>query len=153
MEQKQKSKEVIEGITKVTNLILPLISSNREFCGYKIKTNLRTLYLIVNSYKQCCESFGYSCVSEGVIITEDDIETFLQADLIDLDVSTENNQIKSLLKERFGLYETIYAVFIDVKTSKGVLQFTLYNSHNGWYGHEAYIYDTSKELDSVGYRI
>lgn len=35
-----------------------------------------------------------------------------------------------------GLYEG-EAMFINFETSKGTLQFTLYNSHNGYYGHTA----------------
>lgn len=37
------------------------------------------------------------------------------------------------------------AMFVNLETSEGLLQFAAYNSHNGYYGHEAVL--ISKQLN------
>ena len=37
------------------------------------------------------------------------------------------------------------AMFVNLETSEGLLQFVAYNAHNGYYGHEAVL--VSKQLN------
>lgn len=40
-------------------------------------------------------------------------------------------------------------VFINLETNKGTLQFVLYNSHNGYYGHCSSITSTQLTLEKT----
>jgi hypothetical protein len=47
-----------------------------------------------------------------------------------------NTRVVNLLKE-FSYDDEDNAMFVNVETDRGTLQFVLYNSHNGYYGHKA----------------
>lgn len=41
-------------------------------------------------------------------------------------------------------------MFVDIKTDKGVFQLTVYNSHNGYYGHSVvFLRDDFKIVDGL----
>ncbi|MBK6546417.1 MAG: hypothetical protein IPG12_14265 [Saprospiraceae bacterium] len=109
----------------------------QSFDGFQIITDLQTIKIGISNDRSCCESFG-------CIITNDETKEFIGAELKSLaivDTALKNNKkIKEL--------EYLYcggAMFVNLETSEGLLQFVAYNAHNGYYGHEAVL--LSKQLN------
>ena len=99
-----------------------------NFNGFQVITDKQTIKLGIDDSQDCCEVTGY-------FWSNDKLEDFVGAKLLDIKIVDE-----CLLKEK--LKENFYeggTMFVDFETSKGVLQFTAYNSHNGYYGHEAVV--------------
>lgn len=100
--------------------------------GYQITTDQQVIQLLIDNSQDCCEQWG-------VITTEDNLLDFIGAELLSL-AMVDTNYKKHPLTKEWGLYlEEGGAVFIDVETNKGKLQFVLYNEHNGYYGHQVKI--------------
>ena len=110
--------------------------------GFKITTTEQEILLLISSYQSCCESWGY-------FMSEDDLDKFLAADLVGIEVTDTNRSHRHVFTEGFAEIkgdgrEPIHldsgdVMFVDIKTSVGTLQFTAYNAHNGYYGHSAHI--------------
>jgi hypothetical protein len=118
--------------------------------GYLIKTTKQEIKLLIDNEQCCCESWGY-------FLSEDDFEDFIGAELLDIKL-TDTELKKGLFKKECRLPYSIDMeselfsggiMFVDLVTSKGVLQFTAYNVHNGYYGHDAKI--VSKQLSCTHY--
>lgn len=106
-----------------------------------IETKADDMRLIVNTDKgcytaeidtsrNCCEVYG------GYIICEDDISAFIGASL--LRISLTDTELNShIVKKINAIPRDFHNIqFINFETSKGVLQFVVYNCHNGYYGHD-----------------
>ena len=109
--------------------------------GFKITTNKQEILLLIDNHQSCCERWG--------IITSEDLEypdttggvigeKLLGVTVI---VGSDYNSVNIPINTEF-LKNTEYcavdieeAVFINLKTSKKDIQFAVYNSHNGYYGH------------------
>jgi len=104
--------------------------------GYEIVTDKQTIRIGISDSQCCCEDFG-------CIITNDEISEFINAELIGVsitDTALNNKEIEELECLDCG-----GAMFVNIETNKGLLQFVTYNSHNGYYGHEAVL--VSKQLN------
>lgn len=126
---------------KIISILEGTFSLNEEqyysYDGFTIITDKQTIQLGISNDQCCCESFGY-------LMSEDDIQSFLGAEL------------KSIIKVDQGLNEKCIeagsnldlggAMFVNLETSKGLLQFVAYNGHNGYYGHEAVVISTQLNL-------
>lgn len=99
------------------------------YSGYIITTDQQVVKMGITDSQQCCESFGY-------LMSEDDVQSFVGAELIS--VSVVDEALNKKLIEDIEDSET-YIIFINIETTKGLLQFVAYNSHNGYYGHTAFI--------------
>ena len=112
------------------------------FDGFRIKTSEKELVLAISDGASCCENFG-------TISTEDDFEEFIGAEIRNI-LITEGNLTSELMenlsKEYVSSDET---EFITLETTKGTLQFAVYNSHNGYYGHSVYI-QVGEEVTNTG---
>lgn len=94
--------------------------------GFEIVTNKQRILFGVSNQSSCCESWGH-------ISSEDDLEQFVGAELIEVTrTDTALNTVK--LPEYIDEGGMIFVTFV---TSKGPLQFVVYNAHNGYYGHSA----------------
>ena len=105
--------------------------------GFQIITDQQTIKIGISSGQCCCENFG-------CIVTNDDTSDFIGADLISValvDTALNNKKIEDL-----EYLDEVGAMFVNIETSKGLLQFVAYNSHNGYYGHEAVL--ISKQLNT-----
>lgn len=103
--------------------------------GYEILTDQQTIRLGIQNRQQCCEDFGH-------FFTNDDISEFIGAQLLSIQIVD-----KLLHKKKFEELGDLYyggAMFIHIETNKGILEFVAYNSHNGYYGHDAVV--ISKQL-------
>lgn len=97
--------------------------------GVKITTNKQIIELGISNYSNCCENWDY-------LMSEDDYDYFIGAEIYGIEEDFAGINDKTAID--FDL-DRGASMFIDIKTSKGVLQFVCYNSHNGYYSHSAYV--------------
>ncbi|MCB5366966.1 MULTISPECIES: DUF7448 domain-containing protein [Bacillati] len=104
-----------------------------SYDGYEIVTDKQRVKLLISNEQECCESWGY-------FMSEDDFEDFIGADLIGITI-TDSALNTRKFNEEIDEYsvEEGDTMFVNIETSNGLLQFTAYNAHNGYYSHEAYI--------------
>ena len=110
-----------------------------SYDGYCVITDLQTIKVGISSGACYCENFGY-------LTTNDDLKEFEGSELLSIEVVDKALNIKSI--------EDIYvdeneAMFVNFNTSNGVMQLVAYNSHNGYYGHDAVL--VSKQLNKQIY--
>lgn len=133
---------------------LPITLKNSKAEGYKITTNKQNIYILIQGGQQCCEEWGYeSCSNAGILETKDDFKDFINAELISIEsVEPETHNgtsIYNALLEQIGYDRSeIAAEFVNIKTSNGLLQFAVYNCHNGYYGHSIYIKFNNELIDN-----
>ena len=124
-----------------------LIEAIREYededgyAGFEVKTNVQAVRMEIDNHQGCCESWGY-------LMSEDNLAEFIGAELrniyvTDLDLAVRHLSEREKSARRATMDEG-GAVFVNLDTSKGLLQFTAYNEHNGYYGHQVRI--TSEQL-------
>ena len=100
--------------------------------GYEVVTTSQRIKLFISNFQLCCESWGYFWCN-------DDPQDFVGAELLDIRLTDEalsEVQMKANDDPQSWLYEG-GIMFVNLETSKGVLQFVAYNAHNGYYGHTA----------------
>ena len=117
--------EIIQAITEAT--FSPKKESWATMDGFKIITDKQEIRMGIFNSQCCCESWGF-------FMSEDDLSQFIGAELHGIEVV--DTCLKSEKME--DLYEG-GTMFVNFSTNRGLLQFTAYNSHNGYYGHEAVI--------------
>lgn len=89
--------------------------------GYKIETDEHVFYILIDNSQNCCESWGY-------FSTEEDLKSFVGRDVADFRLSESKGNGED--------YDAGGVQFVDFVMADGmVLQFAVYNSHNGYYGH------------------
>ena len=101
-----------------------------KFDGYEITTNKQIIQFGIDNCQQCCESWGY-------FSSEDNLNEFIGAKLLDIQLTDTALNTKKLEKQ--GLSREDNTMFVTFKTNKGLFQLTAYNGHNGFYGHDAVI--------------
>ena len=105
-------------------------SWKRTFDGFTIQTDRQIIKLGIDNGQNCCENWGY-------LMSNDDLNEFIDANFLGIEiVDSALNPAK--FEEEVKLYEGD-AMFVNINTSKGVLQFVAYNEHNGYYSHEAVV--------------
>ena len=140
-------KEIILSISEVINYEIDGYYSCYD--GFKIQTNQQEIYLLISNYQDCCESFGY-------FVCDDDYCKFIDSEIISVStVATDLNKsiVLSKLNEKLGWQADNIndhldcggVMFVEIMTNIGPFQFAAYNSHNGYYGHNALI--VSKDLN------
>lgn len=107
-----------------------------SYDGYQIITDQQTIKIGISDSQCCCEIFG-------CIITNDETKEFIGAEL--LGVSITDTALNNKKIEELEYLDCGGAMFVNLETSEGLLQFVAYNSHNGYYGHEAVL--VSKQLN------
>ena len=119
-------KEIIEKISIIENYNIDF----NNYDGYEIKTNLRSIKLLIENEQDCCEEWGY-------LSTPDNYNDFIGAEIY----SYSNNLVKNYNEDK-------YAQFINFLTSNGELIFTVYNLHNGYYSHGCFIIENDKIISN-----
>ena len=117
--------------------------------GFEVLTNKQKIILAIGAEQCCCEKFGYFWCN-------DNPQDFIGAELFDITITDKALNEIIMKKNNLILEEYEYskiskkqtcqfyndgcfegeALFINLKTNQGVLQFVAYNMHNGWYGHK-----------------
>lgn len=117
----------------------------KEFCGVIINTTKQTILIGIDNCHRCCENYGsFAVKNEAHIDTNDDLREFVNANLLDIKVVDTSNSVIALDYLKDEKVHLDSAMFVNIYTSNGVLQFVMYNEHNGFYGHSITI--LSKQL-------
>lgn len=106
--------------------------------GFQVVTTEQVITLAIDDESSCCEEWGY-------FLSEDDFAKFIGAELRGVSITDTNLTSREFLRGYSGHAKTkapIYldegdTLFVNLATDRGTLQFAAYNSHNGYYGHEA----------------
>lgn len=99
-----------------------------EYDGYRIKTEKYEFNILISNEQNCCEDWGYFYLN-------DDEQEFVGANLLEVNVTdVALNKQKVEETSPWG-FDGGGIQFVDFVTDKGVLQFAVYNGHNGFYGH------------------
>lgn len=117
----------------IVGMISYLSGCGISFDGYEIKTENATYRILIDNGQNCCESWGY-------FSSDDNFDDYLGKDLID--VSLTDTALNQQRVADSGWYDGDEGgiQFVDFKFSDGsVLQFAVYNAHNGYYGHAIYV--------------
>lgn len=108
--------------------IIKIEEIHDRFIGYLIQTNLYSYEVKIDGDANCCEEFGY-------VSSFDDVNEFLNAQLLSVEiVNMKNDKLK--IKSHIESHE---CKFVNFETNKGLFQLAVYNSHNGYYGHNVII--------------
>ena len=105
--------------------------------GYKVITTDQEIELLIDNGQSCCERWGYFWCN-------DKPQDFIGAELRDIVLT--DRELNAVFMEEDA--KDVYSggiMFVNLDTDRGTLQFVAYNSHNGYYGHEARI--TSRQLE------
>lgn len=116
------------------------IFSAGKYEGYTITTNEQVIYLGIQEGQQCCEDSGY-------LMSEDDTSHYIGAELLNIQITDTARNKDSLSNYNFEWGGD--TLFVDIETSKGVLQFVAYNEHNGYYGHSAIVVSNQLNHETV----
>lgn len=133
--------ETIKSIEEVYSYEEP--HKGEGYDGFIITTTKRSLALLISNEQSCCETWGHVC-------TADDVEDFIGAKLFGLvGVDEDYEKTKELLAPfpsdiDLDLDSTC---FLNLETDRGMLQFAVYNLHNGYYGHSVIVRDGLNESE------
>lgn len=107
--------------------------------GFQINTDKQRISILLSNEPGCCEQFGHIC-------SEDKFDDFIGAELFGISTTdtARNTKIIELTKKH---EDEGHFMFVNLRTSRGVLQFVLYNSHNGYYGHSAKVISNQLSVD------
>ena len=119
----------IETILKIeeTNFDHSIDGYNQNYEGYVITTTEQEIKVGISSGQSCCENYGY-------LSTNDELSEFVGAELISIE---QVDKALNATKLKDTSVEESEAMFINFSTSHGFMQLVAYNSHNGYYGHDA----------------
>ena len=132
-------KKVIQSIESFENLkLMPDSRPWIKFDGYKITCmDGHSYHLGIENRQDCCERFGY-------LSSEDDLDEFLGATILDA-TRTDTSLCTKKLKD--NELSTDDCLFITFKTDRGDFQLVVYNQHNGYYGHNVAFVSGDERLE------
>lgn len=102
-------------------------SPDEEYVGFTVTTDRQTIRLGISAGVMCCEKYGY-------FMTNDSVSEFIGAKLLDVKVVDTSLKVHPVESDGWNERQTM---FVNLETDRGTLQFTAYNEHNGYYGHQA----------------
>ena len=139
------NKEIIKSI----EYFQPFEGEYKGMEGYKIVTDKQEILILINNSQQCGEEWGYeACSEKGILETQDDLDDYIGAEILDIEIVDTEKDIYKNLTDRVYRFYSSNAEFVNIKTSKGKLQFAVYNAHNGYYGHTIYIKFNNEVINS-----
>jgi len=99
----------------------------RNMRGLKIETSNGVIKLMIDDDASCCENWDALFLE-----TPDDVQKFIGAKILEIKtIEIDNDEDSSA---EYGLDEG-GETQLKISTTKGVLQYAVYNSHNGYYSH------------------
>ncbi|MEO6282167.1 MAG: hypothetical protein ABIN80_22950 [Dyadobacter sp.] len=104
--------------------------------GFVIVTTEQQIKIGIQDGQYYCEKWGY-------LITNDNTMEFIGSELISIAVVDQALNKKYI--EEIESLDAGGAMFVNLETTAGLLQFVAYNAHNGYYGHDAVL--ISKQLN------
>jgi hypothetical protein len=129
------SKKARPGVTQAFDTALIYAA----YDGYKITTSEQEYLILIHNGRCCCERWGY-------FASEDDFSNYIGKTL--LGVSLTDKALNTKKVEESKYYDDCGGIqFVDFRFTDGsVLQFAVYNAHNGYYGHPIIIAKDRKIL-------
>lgn len=116
--------------------------SYTHFSGYEVETDCQKILVLVDQVQSCCESAGY-------LSTPDDPKEFVGAQLRKVEIVDQALSKEAWDKEHpYGL-DRGGVVFVNFETDQGLFQLAVYNSHNGYYGHDARVVSRDLNYEEV----
>jgi hypothetical protein len=120
-----------------------IIDSIEEFLiegfeGWCVNTNKGVIYLTISDSKQCCEYFGYAieCQDQG------DFNFYKGASIVRIEQDARPYDDFQGDEYSRGGYTNL-----NIVTNKGVIDFWVYNLHNGFHEHVVKIKVLDEELE------
>lgn len=104
------------------------ISGYGSYDGYQIKTDEHEFNILIDNGQSCCESWGY-------FSSEDDFEEFIGKELKEVNLTDVALNKKKAEESDYYDCDEGGIQFVDFVFYGRVLQFAVYNAHNGYYGH------------------
>ena len=135
----------IKNIEEIENKNIPTLGKYNRYDGFVITfDNDTTLALIVSSGQSCCEQYG-------AVTTEENLQDYIGAEYIQHDIVDQQLAVRSNIIADSNIYDIPSLdsgdiIFLNVQTDRGTLQFSVYNCHNGYYGHAAYVYYQDQQV-------
>ena len=112
----------------MAQMINAVFGGHQEMDGYQVVTDKTKYMVLIDNGQSCCESWGY-------LANEDDLSVFIGATLKSVEL-TDTVLNKTQVERSDNYYGDGGGIqFVDFVTDKGVFQLSVYNSHNGYYGH------------------
>jgi hypothetical protein len=112
--------EIISNIEEVTDYDCTDENGHiSSYEGYIVTTNKRKILCLITSFQNCCENTGY-------LSTPDNTDEFIGSELISYEVVEIDNDHDG---------DVDVEDKININTSNGLLQLSVYQQHNGYYGH------------------
>jgi hypothetical protein len=107
-------KETIQSIEEHNEMI-----NDHSTFGYKVETNKRSIKFLITDEQNCCEDWGY-------FASEDNLEDFIGAKLIDVEVVNDalesiELKIEEIDKEHSDDERGTNTMFVNFNTSEGLL--------------------------------
>jgi len=118
--------------------IKEIVQVHGDHGGFDVVTSEQRIELRIDNQSGCCERWGY-------FWTNDETKEFIGARVLGVTLADAALSTKRLDEAEPGGLDCGGTMFVNIETDRGVLQFTAYNSHNGYYGHEASV--RSKQLN------
>lgn len=129
----KEQEEIIIAITDLEEK-----SGYNHMAGYKVITNKQEIKLMIDNESGCCERWGWFWCNENP-------QDYVGAELKDIKLVNEALSPEIMKKNELDPNQKYFeggVCYVNLETSKGMLQFVAYNEHNGYYGHEAKIIST-----------
>lgn len=109
--------------------------------GLLVTTDKQVIKIGICNGQSCCENWGN-------FSTNDNIQDFVGAEILGLKL-TDTSLNTKMIEDKFEYgFDEGDIQFVDIETNKGTLQYAVYNSHNGYYGHSIII--ESEQLKHSG---
>ena len=104
--------------------------------GFRIETEDEEMYFLINNFQSCCENWG------TYLYTPEDLKEYVGVEYLGYD---EKNccEIENHLENEYVHPDE--TCFLNIHTSKGTIDFAVYNSHNGYYSHGVILKITNKK--------
>lgn len=121
-------KNMITAIHEVYDFRIAGSLYGEKYDGYEIVTPEHTYRILIENEQNCCESWGY-------FSSDDNLDGYVGENLVGVELT--DKALNRMKFEQSGYYDEDGGIqFVDFKMASGrVLQFAVYNAHNGYYGH------------------
>lgn len=129
-------------IKEETNVVTT--HESERFDGYAVRTDKHDYFLLISNGQKCCEKWGY-------FESQDDLSYFLGAELLEVSVTDTalNKRVFEGNEHADGWLREDECMFVDFSTDKGLFQLAVYNSDNGYYGHDVLLLKDSAKIEQT----
>lgn len=124
-------------MTEIEKILKIEDADNFNHDGFKISTSKQDIYILIDNRISCCETTGYFSTPD--VLTDYVGSELLGIELTDTELMTDVIDCEGI---NVGVDN---CMFVTIKTTLGDFQLTVYNDHNGYYGHTAMV--RSKQLN------